>query len=60
MREYALEDSGITPTAEDLKCIAAGDAPNSLRSDAIHGNQYFYNVVAKCVYNKGVELGYWK
>ena len=60
MREYALEDSGLTPTEEDLRCIEEGDTPVSLRKDAIHGNQHFFNVVAKCVYNKGLELGYWK
>lgn len=59
MLTYGLEDSGIEPTEQDLTDISNGEIPSSLRVDDVHGNDYFYDVVAKQVYKKGQELGYW-
>lgn len=59
MLSYGLEDSGITATEQDLTDIENGEIPTSLRVDDVHGNDYFYDIVAKLVYKKGKELGYW-
>lgn len=53
-----LSDAGITPSAEDLKCINDGEIPASLRTDGSHGTGDFYRIVGEQVYNKLVELGY--
>jgi hypothetical protein len=55
----ALEDAGITPTAQDIIDIAAGDAPDSLRSDSIHFNSAGYTVLGTKIYEVGQSLGYW-
>lgn len=59
MLTYGLEDYEITPTEQDLTDISNGEIPTSLRVDNVHGNDYFYDIVAKQVYKKGQELGYW-
>ena len=59
MLSYGLEDSGITATEQDLTDIENGEIPTSLRVDDVHGNDYFYDIVAQLVYKKGKELGYW-
>lgn len=58
--ENGLEDAGITPTREDLNNIEEGIVPASLRVtvDNDHLNDAGYRVVAKLVYNKMEELGY--
>lgn len=55
----ALQDSNLTATAEDLQLIEQGTIPSSLRVDDIHGNSFYYTIVARQVYEKGIELGYW-
>ena len=59
MLAYGLDDSGIEATEQDLADIKNGEIPTSLRVDAVHGNDYFYNIVANLVYKKGKELEYW-
>ena len=55
----ALQDCNLTATDEDLQLIEQGTIPATLRTDSIHGNSFYYTIVAQQVYKKGVELGYW-
>ena len=60
MIEYGLADAGLTATEADMEAINNGNVPPSLLySDGIHGNAYFYKILANLVNKKGVELGYW-
>lgn len=60
MIEYGLADAGLTTTETDTEAINNGNVPPSLLySDGIHGNAYFYNILANLVNKKGIELGYW-
>lgn len=60
MIEYGLADAGLTATEKDTEAINNGNVPPSLLySDGIHGNAYFYNILANLVNKKGIELGYW-
>lgn len=60
MIEYGLSDAGLTETEADTEAINNGNVPPSLLySDGIHGNAYFYNILANLVNKKGIELGYW-
>ena len=60
MIEYGLADAGLTATEADTEAINNGNVPPSLLySDGIHGNSYFYNILANLVNKKGIELGYW-
>lgn len=60
MIEYGLADAGLTATEADTEAINNGNVPPSLLySDSIHGNSYFYNILANLVNKKGIELGYW-
>lgn len=56
---YALEDAGLTPTAQDLTNIAEKKYPPSIMYDAIHFNKYGYTVWANVEYKLGQWLGYW-
>lgn len=56
---YALQDAGLTPTAQDLTNIAENKYPPSIMYDAIHFNQYGYTVWANVEYKLGQWLGYW-
>lgn len=56
---YGLDDYKIQPTQNDLNRIRQGLLPMSLLVDEIHGNDYFYDIVAKLVSKRGKELGYW-
>ncbi len=56
----ALEDAGIEPTPEDLEDISNGKLPLSLRRDDVHGNEIYDELLAKLVYEKIVELGYFE
>ena len=60
MLNYGLDLYKLHPTAQDTQDISDGEIPTSLRSDYVHGNNYFYDIVAQLVYDRGVELGYWK
>lgn len=57
--DYGLSDNNLTPTEQDLADIADGEIPSSLRTDDMHLKNYGYQSVAKCVYIRGKELGYW-
>lgn len=60
MIKYGLADAGLTATEKDTEAINNGNVPPSLLySDGIHGNAYFYNILANLVNKKGIELGYW-
>ncbi len=54
----ALKDAGIEPTEEDLKNIAEGYVPESLRSDDEHGNSVFNALLTDLIVTKLTELGY--
>lgn len=61
-REYiirnGLQELGIEATEKDKEHIKNGYTPPSLMTGKYYnddGNQ----ILAKCIYNKGVELGYW-
>lgn len=58
MTEKCLTDNGITPTEQDLKDFEDGEIPSSLRTDTIHGNQTFYNIIADMVGDRMEELCY--
>ncbi len=62
LREYlsnhGMNDAKLTPTSTDNEQIGKGMVPDSLRSDAVHGNKYFYELIGKQVYNKLIELNY--
>ena len=64
LRQYALsdmiKDAGIEPTEQDLKDVENGHVPSSLRSDVVHGNEIFYDLAGKMIYEKLVEMGYLK
>lgn len=60
MIEYGLADAELTATEADTEAINNGNVPPSLLySDGIHGNAYFYNILANLVNKKGIELRYW-
>lgn len=46
-------------TKGSTNAIAQGKIPPSLLSDAVHFNDYSYPIIAKQVYIRGQELGYW-
>lgn len=56
--ENGLSDAGLTPTARDTEDISAGEIPSSLRKDGVHGNNYYYTILARQLANKFTELGY--
>ena len=59
LTEQAAEDAGITLTDEDLSLIAQGHIPQSyLTSDKVHFNDTGYELIAKALYNKMMDLGY--
>lgn len=51
--------ANITLTQTEEEQINNGEIPNCLRIDGVHGNYWYYQIVAKAVYDKGIELGYW-
>ncbi len=62
--EKGLETENLTPSELDKQMIAEGKFPASLRWNH-HPNEPHltvegYHFLARCVYEKGVELGYWK
>ncbi|MFT3982803.1 MAG: hypothetical protein QM697_02755 [Lachnospiraceae bacterium] len=55
---YGLAEAGLTPTAQDRADLKNGEIPSSLRKDYVHGNTYFYEILAGQVYRKLEYLGY--
>lgn len=51
--------AGLTISDSDQSLLDVGTIPACLRSDTVHGNYWYYQIVAKAVYDKGVALGYW-
>ena len=49
-------DSTYATVGESLD---AGVIPRVLRKDGVHGNYYYYQIVAIAVYERGKDLGYW-
>lgn len=49
----------ITPSDSDTSAIESGSIPGCLRIDGVHGNYWYYQIVAKAVFDRGVDLGYW-
>ncbi|MBO4904160.1 MAG: SGNH/GDSL hydrolase family protein [Lachnospiraceae bacterium] len=58
MLSYGLEDSGITPTAEDEADIKKGEIPSSLRKDYVHGNKHYHRLLGEQIYRRMQYLGY--
>lgn len=62
LREYmstrALKDADIEPTESDIQLMENGQAPASLMYDDIHFNSIGYRLIAKLVYLRMDELGY--
>lgn len=55
----AMDDAGITPTAEDKEMLAEGRMPMSLRSDMNgHFNAEGYTLIGQQIYKKLCEMGY--
>lgn len=53
-----LTRAGITPTSQDVIDIAADIIPASLRSDAVHGTNDFYQIVADLVFERAQAKGW--
>lgn len=58
--EEGLSDAGITPTEQDLAHMEAGSVPGSLRSDLVHGNSFYYQLIGEKIFEKITELGYFE
>ena len=58
MLQSGLSYEGLKATAEDKKDIENGEIPASLRTDYVHGNQYFYDILAHKLYEHLQYLGY--
>lgn len=55
---YGLQDAGITPIAQDLIDISQGKIPVSFRNDSVHWKAAGYEVLAKVIYKKLIQLGW--
>ncbi len=51
-------DADVKITEEDLKQMSMGQVPDCLLSDGIHFNKEGYRLIAKAVYERMHELGY--
>lgn len=58
--QNGLSDCGLTQTMKDVLDIQKGIIPGQLRQDYTHFNAYGYYSKGKAIYQKGVELGYWR
>ena len=60
--EESMKSVGVTPTASDLSMLQKKVIPISLQysHDNLHLNKYGYKLIAKFVYERGQQLGYWK
>ncbi len=58
MLEKGLGYEGLRETPEDSSDIKNGEIPSSLRIDYVHGNRYFYDIIADMLYEKLRYLGY--
>ncbi len=64
MRTYLIEnglsDCGLNTSYFDIEGYCNGQISKQLRSDYTHLNAYGYYSKGLAVYQKGIELGYWK
>ena len=60
MSTHAIYDAGLTPTQSDLDAMALGNCPPQLLVDSLHFTSVGYNLLAKQVQQKLLELGYIK
>ena len=51
--------ANITVSTSDQELINKGKIPGCLRVDGVHGNYWYYQIVARAVFEKGQDLGYW-
>ena len=51
--------ANITLSSQDKTDIANGKIPSCYRIDGVHGNYWYYQIVARALYEKGKDLGYW-
>ena len=51
--------ANIILTSQYKSDIANGKIPSCFRIDGVHGNYWYYQIVARAVYEKGKDLGYW-
>lgn len=58
LREEAMDEAGLTMTAEDKAALADCNTPESLRSDSSHYNEAGYTMIGHEVYRKLCEMGY--
>lgn len=58
--QYGVYDYNITPTEQDLFDMAEGEIPQSLLIDTVHGNAYYYDIITRLIFQRGLELGYWE
>ena len=58
--EYGLSDNNLSPTQEDTEAMSSGAIPPQLKVDSVHMNDYGYISMAKCIYKRGMALGYWE
>ena len=57
---YGLDDNNLTPTAEDEAAMAIGAIPPQLlNNDPVHFTNAGYYSFAKCIYQRGQQIGYW-
>jgi len=56
LSKYGIEDSGLTPTTEDLAYMEEGKVPPSLLSDEIHLNEFGYIILGNLVYKRLKEF----
>ena len=54
----AMYDFGLTPTADDLTAMAAGNCPPSLLKDSVHLNAVGYCILGVKLYELMQEIGY--
>jgi len=54
----AIYEAGITPTLQDYQKMAYGMSPSSLMSDSTHLNDKGYELLARLVYTRMDQLGY--
>jgi hypothetical protein len=56
--ENGLKEAGLTATSQDLEDLQNGEIPASLRSDEVHGNEFYYKMLGEQLKNKIIELDY--
>lgn len=54
---YAMRDSGLTPTSADEAAIAAGNCPPSLLADGVHFTNLGYQLIGQQILQRLKDLG---